>query len=62
MLLEIIVAIGAISFVGLILGRYIYKRIKGIPTGECYECKKRFSADNLKEYYYKHKNECHCQK
>ena len=55
-LLEILVIIFSISFVLLILGRYIYKKIKHLPTGECANCKLAKKGNGLKEYYYRHKN------
>ena len=50
--LEILVIILASSFVAFILGRYIYKRIKGLPTEECANCKMLKASKNLKKYYY----------
>lgn len=49
MLIEIIVIIACIAIVGGVLGTYIYKRVKGIPTGECVECRKG-TKKLLKEY------------
>ena len=60
--LEIIVIIFSVSFVSFILGRYVYKRIKGLPTGECASCKIRNAGAGLKEYYEEHKGQCHCSK
>ena len=45
--LEIIVSIALIAFFGVLIGRYIYKKIHHLPTGECAECKSR---NLLKEY------------
>jgi len=56
--IEIIVIILASGYVSLILGRYIYKRIKHLPTGECSSCKLAHSGQGLKEYYLKHKCDC----
>ena len=36
---EIILIIISVSFVTLIFGRMIYKRIKGMPSSECSCCK-----------------------
>ena len=33
--IEVLVLVGVISFVALVLGRYIYKKIHHIPTGDC---------------------------
>lgn len=43
-----------ISF--LIIGAYIYKRIKGLPTGECSCCKSR-----MKKAMKKAKKNCCCK-
>ena len=37
-LIDIIVLVTVILVVVLIIGRYIYKRIKNIPTGTCGDC------------------------
>ena len=37
-LIDIIVLVTVIIVVILIIGRYIYKRIKKIPTGTCGDC------------------------
>lgn len=39
--IEIIVVIAAILIVGGVIGSYVYKRIKGLPTGECACCQKK---------------------
>lgn len=49
MLIEIMVIIACIAIVGGVLGTYIYKRAKGIPTGECAECRKG-TKKMLKKY------------
>lgn len=63
--IEIIVLIAAISIVLGVLGRYIYKKIKGMPTGECSCCKssmkgtlKKISKELEKE----RKCDCGCNK
>jgi len=58
--IEILVIILASSYVFLILGRYIYKRAKHLPTGECSSCKLANLGQGLKEYYNTHK--CDCKK
>ncbi len=55
--LEILVIILAPSYVLFILGTYIYKRIKGLPTGECSNCKLKNANKNLIKYFNKHKDE-----
>ena len=37
--IEVLVLVAAISFVMLILGRYIYKKVHHMPTGDCVCCK-----------------------
>ena len=55
--IEIIVLILAPSFVLFILSSYIYKRIKGLPTGECADCGLKKASKKLIKYYRKHKKE-----
>jgi len=38
--LEIIVIIISVIIVGTVIGVFIYKKVKGLPTGECAECRK----------------------
>ena len=38
--LEIIVIIISVIIVGTVIGVFIYKKVKGLPTGECVECRK----------------------
>ena len=33
--IEIVVIIAAVAIVGGVIGRYIYKKYKHLPTGEC---------------------------
>ena len=54
--LEILVVVLTLAFLGFVIGRYIYKRIKHLPTGECACCHKS-KKQLLKEY---HKCECCC--
>ena len=51
--LEILVLIGVIIFVGILLGRYIYKRIHHLPVGDCAYCQNK-SKKLLKEYHKKY--------
>lgn len=56
LLLEIVVIIIVVSFFGFLIGRYIYKKVKGLPTGECACCHK--STKQLVDEYHK----CYCKK
>lgn len=53
--LEIIVVVCCVLIVGGVVFNYLYRKRKGLPTGECRDCvfanKKKF----LKEYYKKEK-------
>lgn len=49
--IDIIVIISAIIFVGVIIGIFVYRKIKHIPTGECACCKNKGS--NLMKMYRK---------
>ena len=48
--LEIIVIVAVVAFLGFIIGRYIYKRVHHLPTGEC-ECCHKSKQQLLKEYH-----------
>ncbi len=53
----IIVSISLIS--AIIIGIYIYKKVKGIPTSTCSCGKKKITAENLvKEYHKKYGEPC----
>lgn len=43
--IEILVAVAAITFVVLVFGRIIYKKIKGTYKGECEICEKRMKKN-----------------
>ena len=62
--IEIIVIIVSVLIVTSVIGSYIYKRIKHMPTGDCACCNARKGAQGLKDYYYKHKDDvkCNCSK
>ena len=47
--IEVLVLIAAISFVTLIVARYIYKKVHHIPTGDC-ACHHINAKKILKEY------------
>ncbi len=62
--IEIMVIISVVLVLSLIIGSYIYKRIKGIPTGECGCCSEKRKA---KEMFNNIRNElnnekCNCSK
>ena len=48
--LEILVIGITILFLGFVLGRYIYKKIHHLPTGEC-ECCHKSKEQLLAEYH-----------
>lgn len=56
LLLEIIVLIVVILFLGALLGIYIYKKRHNIPTGDCASCANKKNA-LLKAYRKKYKKE-----
>ena len=56
LILEIIVISLVVSFFLFLIGRYIYKKVKGLPTGECACCHKS-TKQLLKEYH-----KCYCTK
>lgn len=60
MIIEILVAVAAISFVVLVFGRIIYKKIKGTYKGECETCEKRMKKNikNIKNELDKEFNCC----
>ena len=48
--LEILVISLVITFLGVVIGRYIYKKMHHLPTGECACCHKGVKQ-LLKEYH-----------
>lgn len=48
--IEIIVVAVVVAFLGFVLGRYIYKKVHHLPTGEC-ECCHKSTKQLLKEYH-----------
>lgn len=51
--IEIIVVVLVLAFFGFLLGRYIYKKRHGMPTGECSCCaskKNKLIKDYHKKY------------
>lgn len=47
--IEILVIAVIVIFLGFVIGRYIYKKVHHLPTGEC-ECCHKSSKQLLKEY------------
>ena len=45
--IDIIVIIVVSIVVLLILGRFIYKKIKGLPTGECSSCSSKKNVNRM---------------
>jgi hypothetical protein len=61
--IDIIIIVGVIVIVALIVGRYIYKRIKHLPTGECSCCSTKKSVGRMVKNVQKEiDNECCCCK
>lgn len=54
--IEVLVIVAVVLFLGFILGRYIYRKVKHLPTGECEMCHK--SKEQLLKEYHK----CCCKK
>lgn len=60
--IEIIVIIISLVIVGSVIGSYIYKKIKHLPTGDCACCSnkmKKAFAKGVKEI---NKEKCNCLK
>lgn len=51
--IEIIVIVAAVSVVGGVVGRYIYRKVKKLPTGECGSCYDK-NQSLFKAYYKKY--------
>lgn len=49
--IEIIVIVVTVLIVASVIGNYIYRRIRHLPTGECACCSKK--GNNLVKQYYK---------
>ena len=48
--IEILVVALVVTFLAVVLGRYIYKKVHHLPTGECESCHKS-TKQLLKEYH-----------
>ena len=53
---EILIILLIIIFLGSLIGRYIYKKNKGLPTGECACCKAAKKNALVKAYHKKYKS------
>ncbi len=61
--IEIIVIILAALIVVAVISRYLYKRAKGIPTGECENCYNKKKTEKMFNNIRKELNEeCMCHK
>ena len=61
--IEIIVIILASLVVVAVISRYLYKRAKGIPTGECENCYNKKRTEKMFNNIRKELNEeCMCHK
>ena len=61
--IEILVIALIIAFLSFLIIRYIYKKAKGLPTGECACCANKKKGNNLlKQYNKKYHKECCCHK
>lgn len=50
LILEIFVISIVVAFFTFLIGRYIYRKVKGLPTGDCAMCHKS-TKKLLKEYH-----------
>lgn len=57
--IEIIVIAFTTLFVVSVIGTYVYKKVKHLPTGGCAECHSISGKKLVKEY---HKTYCDCGK
>lgn len=57
--IEIAVIVLAAIFVASVIGTYIYKKVKHMPTGGCAECHNLSGKKLVKKY---HKTYCSCGK
>ena len=61
--IEILVIVFSVLIVALVFGRYIYKKIKGIPTDtECESCSSKRKVNKMLNSIRKELDEekCHC--
>ena len=60
-MVETIVIIAVISFLSFMVGRYIYRKIKGLPISDCGECSSK-GKNLVKAYNKKYQKNCNCKK
>ena len=61
--IEILVIVLIIAFLSFLVIRYIYRKKKGLPTGECACCASTKKGNKLvKSYNKKYHNDCCCCK
>lgn len=53
LLIEVLVVVATVIFLGVLIGRYIYRKTHNLPTGEC-ECCHKSKDQLLKEYHKKY--------
>lgn len=60
---EILVIVLTVLAVGAIIGVYIYKKIKHLPTGDCGDCSSDHKGSRMVKSYNKkyHKKDCQCK-
>lgn len=51
--IEIITILGGVLVVGGVIGRYVYRKVKKLPTGECASCIDK-NQSLFKAYYKKY--------
>ncbi len=51
--IEILVIAVVVAFLAFVIGRYIYKKVHHLPTGEC-ECCHSSNKNLVKEYHKKY--------
>ena len=53
--IEILALVAIVTFIAIMVGVYIYKKIKHLPTGECAYCKMN-TKKMLNQYHKKYSN------
>ena len=61
--IEIIVIVSSVLIVLSVIASYVYKRIKGLPTGECANCSNKTRANKMFKDIRKelNKERCNCK-
>ena len=61
--IEILVIVLIVAFLSFLIGKYIYRKKKGMPTGECACCASSKKGNNLvKQYNKTYHKDCCCSK